>query len=173
MDKAKATTPEEFAAQFPITARPFAVWYNAEPEAVNNRPWALNDDSGEASQEFDDMATALKRAAEMGKEWADEARHQAQELAKVAGADAMPKVNLTDADFDDIHFRLSDIGYSLLSIRELALSAADGEPHQIQHYLTAIMEMARADVKGLDACLRKLGSGVVCMGNFESEFDRS
>lgn len=80
-----ATTPEELAEQFPCTARPWAVWYNPAPEAVNNRPWAVNDESGEASQEFDDLATALRRAAELGKKWSDEARIQAQALAKVAG----------------------------------------------------------------------------------------
>lgn len=93
------TTPERLAEQFPCTARPFAVWYNPDPNA-NHLKWAVNDESGEASEEFEDMATALKVAAEMGKEWADEARIQAQALAKAIEA------NNNDAELSDIQARL-------------------------------------------------------------------
>lgn len=72
-----ATTPEELAKQFPSTVRPFAVWYNDAP-GCDSRKWAVNDESGTPTQEFEDMATALKAAAEMGSEWDAEARKQAQ-----------------------------------------------------------------------------------------------
>lgn len=52
-------TPEELAKQFPITDRPFAVWYDS---VGGNLKWAVNNDVGEARQEFADMATALKTA---------------------------------------------------------------------------------------------------------------
>ncbi len=42
-----ATTPEELAEQFPITNRPFAVWYNSSP-GVDHRKWAVNDEDGNA-----------------------------------------------------------------------------------------------------------------------------
>ena len=77
-----ATTHEELAEQFPCTARPFAVWYHSD--ADDNRYWNVNAEDGCAIKEFEDMATALKAAAEMGREWADEARIQAQALAKVS-----------------------------------------------------------------------------------------
>ena len=67
-----AATPEEFAEQFPITGRPFAVWYY--PEAENNRNWQVNAEDGCAPKEFKDMATALKAAAKMGMEWGIEAK---------------------------------------------------------------------------------------------------
>ena len=80
-----ATTPEELAEQFPCTVRPFAVWYSLDQ--VNGRGcWAVNNESGEPTQEFEDMATALKVASELGQEWEAEARKQAQALAEVAVA---------------------------------------------------------------------------------------
>lgn len=149
-----ATTPEELAKQFPITGRPFAIWYNAEPEAVNNRPWAVNDESGEASQEFDDLATALKAAAEMGKEWADEARRQAQALAKVNEHDNTE--NLTAADLEAINNRLYRVVISLLAIKELAISALE-DSELSQHWIFAIEEMALSNVRGIDACIQRMG----------------
>jgi len=80
-----ATTPEELAEQFPCTARPFAVWYNSS-EGADHRKWAINGEDGEAVEDFEDMATALKAAAEMSSEWDAEAIKQAQALAKVTGA---------------------------------------------------------------------------------------
>lgn len=78
-----ATTHEELAEQFPTTNRPFAVWYHQESD--DNLRWCVNDDSGHATKEFAELATALKAAAEMGKDWAEEARIQAQALARVTG----------------------------------------------------------------------------------------
>lgn len=77
-----ATTPEEFAGLFPNTVRPFAVWYNDDPKC-DNRKWAVNDESGEATQEFEDMQTAFKLASEIGKEWEDEARIQRETISQL------------------------------------------------------------------------------------------
>lgn len=109
-----ATTPEEFAEQFPCTARPFAVWYNPDPNA-NHLKWAVNNESGEASEEFEDMATALKAAAEMGREWADEARIQAQALAKVS-----EHYNIEGGTTADIIQTASDYCYSMSAFFDLA-----------------------------------------------------
>lgn len=92
-----ATTPEELAEQFPITDRPFAVWYNATPE-VDHLKWAVNGMDGEAVEDFADMATALKAAAEMGCEWDEDARKQAQALAEV--------IKSNDAELLDIQAHL-------------------------------------------------------------------
>lgn len=76
--------------------------------------------------------------------------------------------NLTDADRKNVNRRLSDIFDSLRAIRELAISAQDSERRE--HYLTAIEEMARSNIKGLDAVLEKLEGGPQG-GNFATEFD--
>ena len=92
-----ATTPEELAEQVPCTARPFAVWYNSS-EGADHRKWAINGEDGEAVEDFEDMATALKAAAEMSSEWDAEARKQAEALAKV--------IESNDAELLDIQARL-------------------------------------------------------------------
>lgn len=79
-----ATTPEELAEQFPGTNRPFAVWCNSDPR-VDHRKWAVNGEDGEACADFEDVAQALKAAAEMGAEWDAAAKKQAQALAQVVG----------------------------------------------------------------------------------------
>jgi len=89
-----ATTPEELAEQFPCTCRPFAVWRNPD----ENHIWAVNGEDGHACAEFEDMATALKAAAEMSSEWDAEARKQAEALAKV--------IESNDAELLDIQARL-------------------------------------------------------------------
>ncbi|OGS97715.1 MAG: hypothetical protein A3K04_09645 [Gallionellales bacterium RBG_16_56_9] len=120
-----ATTPEELAEQFPITTRPFAVWYNSDPGA-DHRKWAVNDESGDAIKEFADMATALKTAAEMGREWEADAKIQAQALAKVIGAD--------DAELSDIQARLDrmmsgkDDGAKNRIVRTVAMRMAEFLP---------------------------------------------
>ena len=80
-DNHTATTPEEFAKLFPETRRPFAVWFNSDPECLN---WAVNDAQGD-DKAFEDMETAFKMAEEMGKEWGDEARSQALVIANLRG----------------------------------------------------------------------------------------
>lgn len=80
-----ATTPEELAAQFPSTNRPFAVWYNPAPEVDYH--WVVNGESCEAIEQFSDVGQALRRAAEIGSEWDAEARKQAEALAEVIEAD--------------------------------------------------------------------------------------
>src|SRR5450759_4240520 len=151
-----ATTPEELAAQFPITTRPFAIWYGQDPE-VTGRPlrhWVVNDEQGEGNESFEDMATALRTAAARGKEWADEARIQAHALAKVMGHDDTE--NLTASDFEDINNRLYRVVLSQLAIKELAISAACENSEQSQHWIFAIEEMAQSNVRGIDACIQRM-----------------
>lgn len=102
-----ATTPEELAKQFPITGRPFAVWYDPQLE-VSARPWVVNNESGDACDEFFfDLNTALKVAAERGKEWADEARIQAQALAEAIKEDA--NKNGAVATLNDVRSTLMEV----------------------------------------------------------------
>lgn len=68
------------------------------------------------------------------------------------------KANLTDSDFNEINGRLSDVVLSLLAIKELAVSALDNDDSKLsQHWLFAIEEMAKANVRGIDACLKRMG----------------
>jgi hypothetical protein len=81
-------TPEELSALFPRTCRPFAVWYNPEEcfaDHLTGCHWVVNGDGGLPEEEFEELATALKKAAQMGSEWDADARRQAQALAKIGG----------------------------------------------------------------------------------------
>lgn len=158
-------TPKELAAQFPDSNRPFAVWYN--PAQEGEKHWVVNGHTCEEIAKFDDMATALKHAAKIGKEWDEEARKQAQALAKVNGHD--DTVNLSDVDIEEITRRLSEIAFSNLAIAELALDAINGSGENKTYWMTAIEEMAKRNVRGLDACLVRMGEQP--MGNFETEFE--
>ncbi len=68
--------------------------------------------------------------------------------------------------------RLNDVGYTLLSIRRLAIDAIDiDDVNDRAFYLTAIADLARSAFKGVDASLQRL-SDAPAMGNFATEFDR-
>ena len=64
-------TPKELSDQFPCTARPFAVWYL--PDAEDKLHWCVNGEEGKSYKQFQDIAVALKTAAEIGAEWDAEA----------------------------------------------------------------------------------------------------
>jgi hypothetical protein len=67
--------------------------------------------------------------------------------------------------------RLNDVGFTLLSIRRLAIDAIEiGDVQARALYLTAIADLARAAFKGIDASLQRL-SDAPAMGNFATEFD--
>jgi len=122
-----ATTPEELAKQFPQTARPFAVWYNDDP-GCDSRKWAVNDESGMPTQEFEDMGMALKAAAALISEcgWEEEAKKQAQALAEV--------IESNDAELLDIQARLDlmmsgkDDGAKNRIVKTIACRMADFLP---------------------------------------------
>ena len=42
-----SATPEELAVKFPMTCRPFVVWYNPDPE-VSENPFVVNGENCEA-----------------------------------------------------------------------------------------------------------------------------
>ena len=79
-----ATTPEEFARLFPITGRPFAVWYNTDPEA-GNRKWNVNGKDGQAEKEFEEMESAFCLAEVASEKWEDEIRIQELTIARLRG----------------------------------------------------------------------------------------
>lgn len=98
-------TPEELALaeQFPSTNRPFGIWFNPTPEVEKH--WVVNQESGEVIEEFSDFALALKAAAKNGKEWAAEARKQAQALARVIVAETRTAPQHTSIGFDVLMLR--------------------------------------------------------------------
>lgn len=80
--------------------------------------------------------------------------------------------HLTEDDIRAVSYRIENVAYALLSIREMARIAesnlADGESAGLM--LRGISIMTRAEFKGLDACVRRLGSPAG-IGGFENEFD--
>lgn len=80
-----------------------------------------------------------------------------------------PKRHLTDSDFEDISIRLGDVFHSLRAMQRFA--TAEFEDEMNEHFKSMVAEMSRANMKGLDACIQRLGWPP--MGNFASEFDRS
>lgn len=82
-----ALTPEQLDALFPMTQRPYAVWYSIENEG---KKWVINDGEGCPIDEFDSVYDAAAVAIEAGKDYAAEARTHAILLAM-----AYPKVTAT------------------------------------------------------------------------------
>lgn len=76
---------------------------------------------------------------------------------------------LSAEDIAAVDARLQDVVHSLRAIHRLAYIAIDDSGENVEHYLNAVKEMARANVKGVCACLDKLAN--TKMGNFETEFD--
>lgn len=89
-DNSTATTHKDLAEQLPLTFRPFAVWFNDDPDC-DNRKWTVNDEQGNPFKEFSCLATALTTANkastewynEAGAEWEREVKMQAQMLATI------------------------------------------------------------------------------------------
>lgn len=90
----------------------------------------------------------------------------AERIASTAKMDAARQYReniigrMTNGDLMAIERRLSDVLMSCASIHQLAADALCG--HGVDgtdHYLKAIEEMARANVKGLDACIEKIAGG--------------
>lgn len=77
----------------------------------------------------------------------------------------MTTSNLTAREITDISDRLDAVLHSMRAIHELADHSADGK--QVEHFHNAIREMARSNIKGLDACIKKLSGRF--SGEFESE----
>jgi len=74
---------------------------------------------------------------------------------------------LTDREVEAVSRRLYGAGTTLRSIRMLAIEAMDGDPDGL--YAIAIQELALSTFRGIDACIRVLGSGPG-IGGFETEF---
>lgn len=61
---------------------------------------------------------------------------------------------------ESVESRLLEVLHSLTAIRTLAQDAASARsPDAIGVYTTAIAEMARANAKGIDACIERLTGG--------------
>ncbi len=77
-----------------------------------------------------------------------------------------PLAHLKNEDIQAIENRLYAVLHSSVAIRQLASDACacGGSDESPEAYLVAIQEMARANAKGLDACIQKLdgGHGVGC-----------
>lgn len=75
-------------------------------------------------------------------------------------------LRLTQTDQDEITERLTDILHSLRAIHRLAIEGMDSPNCEL--FMIAISEMARANVKGVDAINVRLGA--IESGNFMNEF---
>jgi hypothetical protein len=113
-------TPEELAEQFPCTGSPFAVWYNPDPNA-DHRKWVVNDSDGSPCFDLADIVTALKKAAEIGREWDAKTRHQAQESANVIVEDLPPKITQKQMEL-----ALDEITTMADVLRHLCMEAMQG-----------------------------------------------
>jgi hypothetical protein len=78
-------------------------------------------------------------------------------------------LRLTQKDQGEITVRLTDILNSLRAIHRLAIEGLDQE--HCECYMIAIAEMARANVRGVDAVNVRLGA--LQAGNFANEFSHS
>jgi hypothetical protein len=74
--------------------------------------------------------------------------------------------NPTKEQIHAVSNRIEQAAYSMLAMYKLADEVVDSEQSA---YGIAIKEMARANIKGLDACLQRLNAGAGCMGNFADE----
>ena len=108
------TTHEELAGSFPITTRPFAVWFDDDLVGCSHK-WQVNNKSGESIQAYADFASALKFAAEASSEWDNEAKKQTQVHAEINGCDT---VRITMINLPP------DILEHFYDLRALAMSAS-------------------------------------------------
>ena len=67
-----------------------------------------------------------------------------------------PIAHLTNADIRAVENRLYGVLQSCSAIHALATDSIGGNFENAECVLTAVKEMARANVKGLDACIEKL-----------------
>ena len=67
-----------------------------------------------------------------------------------------PLASLTNKDIQAIENRLYGVLLSCSAIHELATDSIGDNFENAEHVLTAVKEMARANVKGLDACIERL-----------------
>lgn len=78
---------------------------------------------------------------------------------------------LTNADMRAIENRLCEVLQSCAAINRLAIdSYCSTDICSADHFMKAIEEMARANVKGLDACISKI-AGAAYSGLFENELE--
>ena len=80
-----------------------------------------------------------------------------------------PTAYICDADIKAVTTRLWAVFESLRAIHHLASDKVANED-ETESEGVAIREMARASIRGLDACLVRLTGGT-CAGNFATEFD--
>ncbi len=99
----------------------------------------------------------------------------AREAERSARAEAIadrgehPMKYLTDEDITEVSQRIEVVALSLLSIRQIAGEIIEADRNAAANFAFAIQEMARANVKGIDACIERLAGGPA-LGNFAGEF---
>lgn len=97
-------------------------------------------------------------------------REQAERIAKIEASKPKPPMSfLTDQDIYDVESRIERVIHSLRSMYELAEDAMQYCSRDTP--IIALTEMARANIKGLDACLEKLSGDACGVGAFATEFD--
>lgn len=120
----------------------------------------LIDDLSQANSQYEQERAAHEaRQAEKDAAW-EKHKHRIEN----------PIEYLTNEDIGAIENRLSRILQSCYTINRIAFDAVGSDDKEIEgHALMAVAEMARANVKGLDACVYRL-TGEGRTGIFEDEF---
>jgi hypothetical protein len=133
-DNHTSTTHEEFARLFPITGRPFAVWYSDDPSAKGCN-WTVNGEDGEGREDFEDMQIAFNTSAEWGKEWETEARKQALAIANLSSnSNAESK---SDNKYNYALLNATDKFEEIIAlahlIQSVLIAAASSQPKETSH----------------------------------------
>jgi len=112
-----------------------------------------------------------KQLDQLDKETAERQAKREAETAALRDRSEHPTKYIGDADIIEVSQRMSDIVLSLLAMRMIGDMAADAEDSETAgNYSSVIKEMARANIKGLDACIGRLMGGQQ-FGSFSTEFD--
>lgn len=121
--------------------------------------------------QFANIKAISKELVQMEEERAaSEAKEKAESEARMDRRDH-PLKYLADDDVLEVNLRINDVLQSLLSIHQIAGELFDSDPDATANYGVAFKEMARANIKGLDACVERL-TGCGNFGNFAGEFTR-
>jgi hypothetical protein len=122
--------------------------------------------------QFANIKAISKELVQMEEEReASEAKREA-EMEAIMDRRDHPLKHLADDDILKVSERIGDVLQSLLSIHQIAGDVFEADTETAARYGLAIKEMARANIKGLDACMERLTGGPA-FGNFATEFDRA
>jgi len=114
-------------------------------------------------REVVEILSGIAQAAEKREQFEAEAKARIEERED-------PLASLTNKDIQAIENRLYGVLMSCSAIHELAKDAIGNNLENTESIMIAVKEMARANVKGLDACIEKL-THCPASGNFAEELE--